>query len=268
MAHILVVEDHESTLQTYGLVLRNAGYGVELVTSARSGLERARTRRFDLALIDHGLPDGSAVGLLESLQRVRVVLPVIVVTGDSSLDTAVEAMRRGAIDYAVKPLLGDDLLAKVAWGLQYSGRIHTPRIPPEAYRHAATRWAALVVAVLSAPRDIKTNAAWARLVGVSATTLRDWCRLANTSPARSLALARLARAVYLSRDQAWQPSQRLDTSDPRTLARLLRRGGLPSSGAPMTLQELLARQSLVEDLDALLALRNALARIDEQPSSR
>lgn len=268
MADILVVEDNDATLNTYGDVLRDAGYGVELVATARGGLERARTRRFDLALVDHWLPDGSAIALLESLHRVRVVLPVIVVTGDNSLDTAVEAMRQGAIDYAVKPLIGDDLLAKVAWGLQYSGKVHTPRVPPEAYRHASTRWAAVIVALLSAPRDIKTNAAWARLVGVSATTLRDWCRLANTSPARSLALARLVRAVYLSRDQAWQPSQRLDTSDPRTLARLLQRGGLPSSDGPVTLLDLLTRQSLVEDFEALLALRNALARIDDEPSSR
>jgi DNA-binding NtrC family response regulator len=56
-----------------------------------------------------------------------VTLPVIVVTGESSLETAVDAMRRGAIDDAVKPLIGDDLLAKIDWGLGTRRRARRPR---------------------------------------------------------------------------------------------------------------------------------------------
>lgn len=260
MAQILLIEDNPATLETYAAVLRDAGYGVGLATTTRLGLAEAQARRYDLALADLFLPDGTAIELLSSLRRRRASLPVIVVTGESSLETAVEAMRQGPIDYAVKPLIGDDLLAKVEWGLRYARTSPAPTIPPEAYGHAATRWAALVVAMLDAPVDVKTNGEWARLVGVSTTTLRDWCRLAHTSAARSLALARLLRAVHKSRGQAWRPNQRLDTSDPRTLARLIARSGLPAEAASVSVRDLLTSQSFVDDLDALVALRNALAR--------
>ncbi len=225
MARILVIEDNPHTLETYAAVLRAAAYDVELAATAQEGLARARPQAYDLALVDLFLPDGTAIDLLATLARGRVPLPVIVVTGEASLETAVEAMRQGAIDYAVKPLIGDDLIAKVEWGLRYSATRAVPPIPPDAYSHTATRWAAMVVTLLSAPIDVRTVVELARLVGVSPTTLRDWCRLANASAGRSLALGRLLRAVHVSRGRPWRTAQ-----------------------------------SLVDDLDALLALRNAVTR--------
>jgi ActR/RegA family two-component response regulator len=220
-----------------------------------------RSGPYDLALVDLFLPDGTAIEFLSTLAHERRTLPVIVVTGESSLETAVEAMRQGAIDYAVKPLFGDDLLAKIEWGLRYTTR-SSPPIPPQAYGHASTRWAAMVVALLSSRTDVRTTGEWARLVGVSTTTLRDWCRLANTSAARSLALGRLLRAVHLSRGRPWRPAQFLQTSDPRTLARLLERSGLSADAPSVTVRDLLTAQSLIDDLDALLALRDAVARVN------
>jgi ActR/RegA family two-component response regulator len=198
MARILVIEDNPHPLETYAAVLRAAAYDVDLAATAKDGLARVRPEAHDLALVDLFLPDGTAIDLLTTLARRPVSLPVIVVTGEGSLETAVEAMRQGAIDYAVKPLIGDDLLAKVQWGLDYAATRAAPPIPPDAYGHAATRWAALVVALRSAPSDVRTISEWARLVGVSPTTLRDWCRLANASAARSLALGRVLRAVHVS----------------------------------------------------------------------
>jgi DNA-binding response OmpR family regulator len=263
MVRILVINDNASTLETYRAVLNESGHISTLAETAREGLEAARAGRYDLALVDLLLPD--ALDILDGLGRSTTV-PVIVVTDNGSLDTAVEVMRRGAIDYAVKPLIGADLIAKVEWGLRYAASRSAPPLPPEAYAHAASRWAALVVAMMTAPLDIKTNRDWARLVGVSTTTLRDWCRVANTSAARSLALARLLRAVHLSRGQPWRPAQRL-SSDPRTIKRLIARGGLPVDGNDVTTRDLLRSQSLVDDLDALLALRNALRHVDIESSS-
>lgn len=260
MPRILVVEDDTLTLEAFGEVLRDGGHDPTLATTVRSGLQAAKTGPYDLGLVDLVLPDGTAIQLLESLRLHGVTLPVIVITGESSLETAVEAMRRGAIDYAVKPLFGKDLLAKVSWGLRYAATSPAPRIPAEAYGHAATRWAALVVAILHAPADVRTNREWGRLVGVSTTTLRDWCRMARTSAAPSLGLGRVLRAVERSRGQRWRPAQHLSVSEPRTLARLIERSGLPAGAPSVTTQELLASQSFVDDVDALLALRDALAR--------
>ena len=98
---------------------------MELASTVQGGLARVRPQAHDLALVDLFLPDGTAIDLLTTQARGR------------SLDTAVEAMRQGAIDYAVKPLIGDDLLAKVEWGLRYASHRATPPIPPEAFGHAA-----------------------------------------------------------------------------------------------------------------------------------
>lgn len=260
MARILVIEDNSLTLDIFAALLRDAGHEVGVAATADLGRAEALARRYDLILVDLFLPDGTAIDLLRAWKNARMASPVIVVTGESSVETAVEAIRRGAIDYAVKPLLGDDLLAKVEWGLRYATAAAPPPVPPEDYSHVATRWAALVVAMLDAPRDIRTNREWARLVGVSTTTLRDWCRLAKSSAARSLALARLLRTVHLCRGSAWRPEQHLDVSDPRTLARLIARSGLPPTGATVTVLDLLTSQSFVDDLDSLIALRNALTR--------
>lgn len=263
MARILVIEDNPQTLETHAAVLRAAGYDVELASAVQEGLARVRLQAHDLALVDLFLSDGTAIDVLVTLARGRLPLPVIVVTGEGSLETAIEAMRQGAIDYAVKPLIGDDLIAKVEWGLRFASTRATPPIPPETFGHAATRWAAMVVTLLSAPIDVRTVSEWARLVGVSPTTLRDWCRLANASAARSLALGRVLRAVHISHGRPWRPAQLLRASDPRTLIRLLERSGLPaSSSVPVTVRDLLTAQSLVDDLDALLALRNAVTRLN------
>jgi DNA-binding response OmpR family regulator len=265
MATILVIEDDVPTLETYGLVLRDAGHEVALAPTSRDGFEALRGQRYDLVLADLSLPDGTALELLDALQAARITVPVIVITGVGNLEIAVDAMRRGAIDYAVKPLIGDDLLSKIDWGLRYAATRDAPRLPPESHAHATTRWAALMVALLSAPRDVRTNNEWARLVGVSVTTLRDWCRMARTSAARSLALGRLLRAVYVSRGQHWQPAERLNVRDPRTLGRMLEKGGLPVDAPRVTIRDLLSAQSFVEDLDALLALRAAL--VDKDPTA-
>ncbi len=100
---ILVVDDELSIRISLGDLLKRDGYQVEVAESAESALEMLKAQSFDLLMVDVKMPgmDG-----LEMLERVREDDPdttVVVMTAYGSIDSAVQAMKLGAIDYVVKP---------------------------------------------------------------------------------------------------------------------------------------------------------------------
>ncbi len=109
---ILVADDQADILQALRLLLNDAGFETELVNSVDGVLDRVIERPFDLLLMDLNYTRDTTSGRegLELLERVRShdgTLPVVVMTGWGSIDTAVEAMRRGARSFVQKPW--DDL---------------------------------------------------------------------------------------------------------------------------------------------------------------
>jgi two-component system nitrogen regulation response regulator NtrX len=101
---ILVVDDESGVRASLGGILGDEGYVVTAVESGEAGLAALEGRRFDLLLLDVWLPkmDG-----LEMLSRVRTLdpdLPVVVISGHGSIETAVKAVRMGAQDFVEKPL--------------------------------------------------------------------------------------------------------------------------------------------------------------------
>jgi phosphoserine phosphatase RsbU/P len=109
---ILVADDQADILQALRLLLTDAGFETELVNSVGAVLDRVVERPYDLLLMDLNYTRDTTSGRegLELLERVRThdtTLPVVVMTGWGSIDTAVEAMRRGARSFVQKPW--DDL---------------------------------------------------------------------------------------------------------------------------------------------------------------
>jgi FixJ family two-component response regulator len=259
MPRVLLIEDDLVTLNTSALLLRVAGYDVLTATSGREGLDQAQIHACDVILADLSLGDMTAIDLLDGFRALGIDVPVVVITGLGTIDLAVKAMRRGAVDFAEKPLIGDELIDKVELGLAH-GAARLDGGPPHA--HAADRWASAVVALLGSRVDVRTTGQWARVVKVSASTLRAWCQQAGVGTRPSLVLARLLRAVHQSRHQPWYPLQRLSISDPRTLAKMLAAGGLPLQAERVLVRDFLDGQTLVHDRHALAALRAALARLD------
>jgi hypothetical protein len=131
-------------------------------------------------------------------------------------------------------------------------------------RHAASRWAEGVTAVLDCSFDPKTVAIWAHAIGVSEGTLRDRCRVARCRPKRSLDLARVLRAVVQSRRHGWHPFDLLDIVSERTMKNLLERGGvihlLSTSNAP-TVHEFLLAQRFVTNRAAIDAVAERCAAV-------
>jgi hypothetical protein len=128
---------------------------------------------------------------------------------------------------------------------------------PTLTAHAAERWANVVTAVVASPFDPRNLDGWARAARAGRGTLRSWCRAAGLSAKASLDFARLLRAVVRSQGQPWDPHNILDVVDPRTMRRLVERGGLamvPPGSAPPTAREFLERQRLILEPEALKAV--------------
>ena len=109
---ILIVEDEENLRRVVELQLRAAGFEVESAASAESALRVAD--RAGLILTDLRLPGIDGLELIDALRRQNAQAPVIVMTAYGTVETAVEAMKRGAVDFLPKPFSMDHLTAVVA----------------------------------------------------------------------------------------------------------------------------------------------------------
>lgn len=110
---IFIAEDEEITLKHLMYALKNEGYGV---AGARDGIDAWRKiekEHFDLVITDIKMPGMDGLSLLEKVKDKWADTDVIVITGFGSIDSAVEAMKKGAYDYITKPFNLDELILKV-----------------------------------------------------------------------------------------------------------------------------------------------------------
>lgn len=115
-AKILVVDDEETIRYTLKRTLKRE-YEVTTAESGQAALTQLKQQEFDLALIDIKLEDISGIALLAKLREQSPDTVVIVLTGNGSLDTSVEALRHGAHDYLLKPCKPTNLRESVRTGL-------------------------------------------------------------------------------------------------------------------------------------------------------
>ena len=102
--HILIIDDEASLRQTTARILQRAGFEVTTATSAPEGLDLLDKHPFDLLYLDIRMPDMSGLDALKAIHEKFPELPVILFTAQPDLNSAVEALRRGATDYLLKPL--------------------------------------------------------------------------------------------------------------------------------------------------------------------
>jgi hypothetical protein len=128
--------------------------------------------------------------------------------------------------------------------------------------NAASRWSSLVVRTIDCPADPRNLETWGRSLGASVATLRSRCVALGTSAKSSLDFARVLRAVVRSIGSRWEPSIELDVYDPRTLRRLIERGGLGAMGdgcGSPSLRRFLEGQQLIRHELALHYVERELA---------
>lgn len=107
---ILVVDDEESIRWVIGKYLEKKGYEVDYAETGGEGLEKGRDPGLVLILLDIRLPDTTGLEVFETLKAEGVQTPVLIITAQSTMSNAVEAMRLGAYDYISKPFDLDEVL--------------------------------------------------------------------------------------------------------------------------------------------------------------
>jgi two-component system, NtrC family, response regulator AtoC len=115
--HILLTEDDVLAGELFEEVLKDQGYRVDRVLTGEAALERFESARYDLLLVDVQLPGKSGLDVTREAKAMRPDVPVVVMTAFASMETAIEAIREGAFDYASKPMNLDELKHVVARAL-------------------------------------------------------------------------------------------------------------------------------------------------------
>jgi DNA-binding NtrC family response regulator len=113
MSRILLIDDDPGVRDSMERTLRGAGYGVQSAPTGEEGFAMAKGGAFDVILSDMRMPGISGLDILRQLRDLRVDSAFIIMTGFGTVDTAVEAMKLGAVDFVQKPFFRDELLLRV-----------------------------------------------------------------------------------------------------------------------------------------------------------
>jgi nitrogen regulation protein NR(I) len=128
MPTLLIIDDERNVLYSLEKGLAREDLRIVTANTARRGLELLAADRPDAVLMDVQMPDLSGLDALRQIRAIDPRLPVIIMTAHGTADTAIEAMKRGAYDYVLKPWKLADLKQVVANALQ-AGRLS--RVPAE-----------------------------------------------------------------------------------------------------------------------------------------
>ena len=137
---ILIAEDQDSARESLVDLLQGEGYEVHAAADGKAGIALVDQYDLDLVLTDLSMPDADGMALLRHIRDVSPQTLVILMTAHATVDTAVEAIRLGAQDYLLKPLIFEDVLRKVqhlmnhrklAWENQLLRREINTRFTPE-----------------------------------------------------------------------------------------------------------------------------------------
>ena len=195
-ARILITDDDVASCQLFAKVLTTEGYLVESVQTGEDALARLQYNAYNLVLTDVRLPGMTGLEVTRTLHQRYPALPVIVMTGFGSLETAVEAIREGAFDYISKPMNLEELKSTVGRALAQRARLTNDHQPP-----------------LSTQESVGT------IIGRSAAMVEVYKVVARVAPTKSTVLILgesgtgkelIARAVHQHSPRAQRPFVAVD----------------------------------------------------------
>jgi DNA-binding NtrC family response regulator len=171
---VLVVDDERPILDATSRVLERAGYQVEVAVDGDAALEMLQRKPVDLLLLDLHLGARDGISVLSTMREAGHVIPVLMISGQGSIDLALQAVRLGAFDFLEKPVEPDRLLLSIRNALKPSLSPRATRsssvscVPPVSSRAAARRCRSCAG---SSPKRAKARAGYSSRV--------------RTAPARS-----------------------------------------------------------------------------------
>jgi diguanylate cyclase (GGDEF)-like protein len=122
---VLIVDDEEVVCKLFAEMLKHYGYHTVTVTDGSKIVERLWEEHFDVVLLDLVMPSFSGLELLRQIKQYNENLPVVIVTGYGSIETAVESMQAGAADFVTKPVEAAVLEVRIKRAIEYA---HTKRL--------------------------------------------------------------------------------------------------------------------------------------------
>ncbi|MFN8854886.1 MAG: sigma-54-dependent transcriptional regulator [Planctomycetaceae bacterium] len=131
MLSILLVDDEPSILHAYRRVLDSRDHQLFLASSRAEAEEQMRQAKPDVVVLDVHLGDSTGLETFDALQRINARTPIILVTGHGTTDLAIEATKRGAYEYLLKPLDLGTLRDLIQNAGESSRRMQTPAVLPE-----------------------------------------------------------------------------------------------------------------------------------------
>lgn len=118
---LLIVEDEDTLCESLERVFLKEGYEVDIAGSAESAFDLLEVNSYDLIITDIILPGISGIELIEKYKKRNPEQKVIIMTAYASLETAVEAIKAGACDFIIKPLMHDEMKRVVRKALCKAG---------------------------------------------------------------------------------------------------------------------------------------------------
>src|SRR2546426_512784 len=109
MSNLLIIDDDPNTLASLSRAFRLAGHEATVADNASRAMELVRTQSFDLIFSDVVMPEKDGITLLSEMRAAGVTTPVVMISGQATLDMAVRATKLGAHDFLEKPLSTDKL---------------------------------------------------------------------------------------------------------------------------------------------------------------
>lgn len=113
MFNILIVDDQKNMRESLAIAFKRAGYNVDSVENGKNAVRLQGDNFYDLVMLDLKMEDMDGLEVLSHIKQINLATEVIVMTAFGTIDSAIEAMRKGAYDYATKPFQLTDILSVV-----------------------------------------------------------------------------------------------------------------------------------------------------------
>jgi DNA-binding NtrC family response regulator len=120
-AKVLLVDDEARFVQILAERLQMRGITADTATSGEAALELVREKDFDAVLLDLSMPGMTGIEVLKEMKKIKPGLQVIILTGRGSIETTVEVMKHGAMDFLEKPVDLNRLIEKVGEAVRRGG---------------------------------------------------------------------------------------------------------------------------------------------------
>lgn len=182
---ILVVDDDISHCTILQALLRGWGYRVALANNGLQALEKVREKVFDLVLCDIRMAEMDGIETLKEIKTFNPSIPVLIMTAYSSVDTAVEALKSGALDYLIKPLDFDKLQLTLSEALVHTRLSESPLAEPPAAQFGMVGDSPAMRALLNNITLVAPSDATVLIHGESGTGKELVARALHASSARS-----------------------------------------------------------------------------------